>query len=105
MPFRPIDPLTDRPREPDELRRLDLDLEQDRSGGTIWPWIVGVLGLIVVVTLVYGYPRWLSTADSQPPSSSSPTIGAAPTSVSKVNPSASTPSPTPTTPSPDSTPH
>ena len=95
MPYRPIDPLTDRPREPDELRRLDLDLEQDRNGGTMWPWIVGILGLIVVVTLVYGFPSRLST----------PSTGAAPTSVSKVNPLASTPPPTPDTPSPDSTPH
>src|SRR5271155_3444070 len=97
MPFRPIDPLTDRPREPDEFRRLDLDLEQDRSGATMmWPWIVGILGLIVVVALVYGFPSTLSTTS---------TTGAAPTSVSKINPLGSAPSPAPTTPSPDSTPH
>ena len=56
---RDTDPLTDRPLEADELRRLNL--EQDRAGGTMWPWIVGIIAVIVVVMLVYGYERPIST--------------------------------------------
>jgi hypothetical protein len=69
-------PLTDRLREPDELRRLNLEL--DRSGGTMWPWIAGIIAAIVVVTLVYGYTRKISTTASNPlPPSSSTTTGSA----------------------------
>jgi hypothetical protein len=38
MSYKPVDPLTDPPRQPDELRRLNL--EQDRSGAEMRPWIV-----------------------------------------------------------------
>jgi hypothetical protein len=99
------DPLTDRPREPDELRRLNLEL--DSAGGTMWPWIVGIIAVIVVVMLVYGYERPISTTASAPPSSSSPTTtGAAPATPAKVNPAA-TPSAAPVTPAPATqpTPH
>ena len=70
------DPLTDRLREPDELRRLNLEL--DSRGGTTWPWIAGIIAAIVVVTLVYGYTRKISTTVSTPlPPSSSTTTGSA----------------------------
>jgi hypothetical protein len=96
---RDTDPLTDRPLEPDELRCLNL--EQDRAGGTMWPWIVGIIAVIVVVMLVYGYERPISTTASTPPSSSSPTTtGAAPATPAKVKPSAATPSAAPVTPAP-----
>jgi hypothetical protein len=70
------DPLTDRLREPDELRRLNLEL--DSRGGTMWPWIAFIIAAIVVVTLVYGYTRKISATASTPlPPSSSTTTGAA----------------------------
>jgi hypothetical protein len=69
-------PLTDGPSEPDELRRLNLEL--DSRGGTMWPWIAGIIAVIVVITLVYGYTRKISTMASTPLSSSlSTTAGAA----------------------------
>jgi hypothetical protein len=68
--------LTDRPHEPDELRRLNLEL--DRRVGTMWRWIAGIIAAIVVVTLMYGYTRKFSTTASTPlPSSSSTTTGTA----------------------------
>jgi hypothetical protein len=96
---RHTDPLTDRPREPDELRRLNLEL--DSAGGTMWPWIVGILAAIIAVMLAYDYERPISTTASTPPSSSSPTTtGAAPATPAKVNPLAATPSAAPVTPAP-----
>ncbi len=68
--------LADRSLEPDELRRLNLEL--DSKGGTMWPWIAGTIALIVVVALVYGYTRKIATTASTPlSSSSSTTTGAA----------------------------
>jgi hypothetical protein len=74
-------PLTDRPLEPDELRRLNLEL--DSAGGTMmWPWMIGLLAAIIVAMLVYDYERPISTTASTPPSSSSPTTtGAAPATL------------------------
>jgi hypothetical protein len=40
-------PLTYHPREPNELRRLNL--EQDK-GGAMGPWFAGIIAVIVVVT-------------------------------------------------------
>jgi hypothetical protein len=100
MPYRPTDPLTDRSREPDELRRLNLEQDSSRRG-MMWPWIVGVIAVIIVVTLVYGYPSKLSTAAGTAPlSSSSATTGAAPPIVPRVNPLEATPSLAPETPPP-----
>ena len=97
------DPLTDRPRTPDELRRLNL--EQDRTGGAMWPWIVSIAAVIFVVTLVYGYKASSSNTAGPLPSLSSPTTtGSAPAAPPKINPLAATP--TPTTPAPPTdTPH
>ena len=55
MLYKPTDPLTDPARQPDELRRLNL--EQDSSGGAMRPWIVVAIAVIFVATLVYGYTR------------------------------------------------
>jgi hypothetical protein len=93
------DPLTDRPREPDELRRLNL--EQDSHSGSMWPWIVGIISMIFVVALVYGYKVPISnTAGTKPSPSSSTTTGAGPAPIPSVNPLAATPTPA-TTPSTD----
>jgi hypothetical protein len=71
MPFSEhMDPLTDHPREANELRRLDL--AQDENG-TMWGWIAGIIAVIVVVTLVYGYTRKIWTIANTPVSSSSST--------------------------------
>jgi hypothetical protein len=100
------DPLTDRPREPDELRRLNLEL--DSAGGAMWPWMIGLLAAIIVAMLVYDYERPILTTAGTLPSSSSPTTtGAAPATPAKVNPLAATPSAAPVTPAPATqpTPH
>jgi hypothetical protein len=60
------DPLTGPPRTPDELRRLNL--EQDRAGGAMWLWIVGVAAVILVVVLIYGYKVSTSNTVGPPPS-------------------------------------
>jgi hypothetical protein len=65
-----ITPLTDNPREPIELRRLNL--EQDKSDA-MWPWVAGIIAVIVVVTLVYGYTRKIWAIASSPISSNSST--------------------------------
>jgi hypothetical protein len=91
------DPLTGPPRTPDELRRLNLEL--DRGGGAMWPWIVGIAVVIFVVTLVYGYKASNSNTAGPPPSLSSPTTtGSAPATPAKDSPSAATPSPAPAAP-------
>jgi hypothetical protein len=96
------DPLTDRPREPDELRRLNL--EQDSRGGSMWPWIVGIIAVIFVVSL-YGYKGSISNTASTPPSSSSSTTtGSAQPAPPQVNPLAATPTPVPAIP-PTNAPH
>jgi hypothetical protein len=93
------DPLTDRPREPDELRRLNL--EQDSHRGSMWPWIVGIISMIFVVTLMYGYKGPIpNTAGTKPSPSSPTTTGAGPAPIPSVNPLAATPTPA-TTPSTD----
>jgi len=97
------DPLTDRPREPDELRRLNL--EQDSRSGSMWPWIVGIIAAIFVVSLLYGYKGSISNTASAPPSSSSSTTtGSAQPAPPQVNPLAATPTPVPAIP-PTDTPH
>jgi hypothetical protein len=99
MPNTPKDPLTDPPRQPDELRRLNL--EQDSSGAAMRPWIVAAIAAIVVVMLVYGYTVPISTTASAPPFSSSPTTTGAAPAAAPTNPLAATPSPAPSAPVPD----
>ena len=100
MSYKPVDPLTDPPRQPDELRRLNL--AQDSSGTAMRPWIVAAIAGIVVAMLLYGYTKPTSTTASAPPSSSSSTTtGAAPAPLPKPNPFAATPSPEPSTSAPD----
>jgi hypothetical protein len=66
-----ITPLNDHPREPNELRRLNLELDKS---GVMWPWIAGIIAVIVVMTLVYGYTRKIWAIASSPISSNlSPT--------------------------------
>jgi hypothetical protein len=73
------EPRTGHPRKPDELQHL-INLEEDSRGGTSWPWIAGIIAVIVLLTLVYGYSRKISTMARTPRfSSSSATSGAAPT--------------------------
>jgi hypothetical protein len=97
MRYTPKDPLTDPPPQPDELRRLNR--AQDNSGNGMGLWLAGIIAGFLVVMLVYGYTRPISTTASAPPSSSS-TTGAAPVSP-PVNPLAATPSPPPSAPAPD----
>jgi hypothetical protein len=100
MPYTPKDPLPDRSRQPDELRRLNL--EQDNSGAAMRPWIVAGIAAIVVVLLVYGYNAPISTIASAPPSRSpSTTTGAAPGTRPNVNPLPATPSSAPAAPASD----
>jgi hypothetical protein len=93
------DPRRPHPRDPAELRRLDM--QDDAGRGTMWAWIVGIIAIIVVAMLVYDYNRPSSTTASTPPSSSpSTTTGAAPPPPARLNP----PNPAPATPSPADTP-
>jgi hypothetical protein len=87
---RPTDLLTDRVREPDELRRLNLEL--DSAGTTMWPWMIGLLAAIIVAMLVYDYERPILTTAATP---------------AKVNPPTATPSSAPVIPAPATqpTPH
>jgi hypothetical protein len=98
MPYKPTDPLTDPARQPDELRRLNL--EQDSSSAAMRPWIVVAIAAIVVATLVYGSTRPTSTTATAPTSSPT-TTGAAPAVPPTVTPLAATPSPAPSTSAPD----
>jgi hypothetical protein len=85
MSYKPMDPLTDPSRQPDELRRLNL--AQDRRSDAMRPWIVATIAGIIVAMLVYGYTRPISMTASAPPSpGSSTTTGAAPTPFPKPNP-------------------
>jgi hypothetical protein len=95
MPYEPTDPLTDPTRQPDELRRLNL--EQDRSGGTPWHWMIAAISAIVVAALVYGSTRPISTTATAPTSSPT-TTGVAPAAPVTANP---LPAPVPSTPAPD----
>jgi hypothetical protein len=103
------DPRRPRPRDPAELRRLDIRDDGGRSA--MWAWIVGIVAVIVVTMLVYDYNRPISTTAGTPFSSSSPTTtGAAPPPPAKVNPPAAPANPAPAnpappTPSPADTPH
>jgi hypothetical protein len=100
MSYKPMDPLTDPRRQPDELRRVNL--AQDSSGAAMRPWIVAAIAGIVVAMLVYGYTKPISTTASAPPSSSSSTTtGVALTPFPKANPFAATPSPAPSASTPD----
>jgi hypothetical protein len=98
-----IDPLTDSPRTPDELRRLNL--EQAR-GGAMWPWIIGVIAIIFVLTLMYGYKLPSSRTTGAPPPSSSPiTTGLSPAAAPappEINPLAASPTGAPETTAPTS---
>jgi hypothetical protein len=102
------DPRRPRPRDPAELRRLDI--QDDAGRGAMWAWIVGIIAVIVVAMLVYDYNRPISTTVSAPLSSSPPTTtGAAPPPPAKANPPALPANPAPanpmtTTPSPADTP-
>ena len=70
-----------------------LNLELDSRGGTMWPWVAGIVAMIVGVTLMYGYTRKISSMASAPSSpASSTTTGAAPTTTPKGG---ATPSPAP----------
>ncbi len=90
MSYKPVEPLTGLPRQPDELRRLNR--EQDISADAMRPWIVGGVAAIIVAMLVYGYTRPVSTTASAPPSRSSTTTGAAPP-LPTVNPVPPAPAP------------
>jgi hypothetical protein len=67
-----MDPLTNHPWQPNELRRLNLELDKN---GALWPWVAGLIAVIVVATLVYGYTRkiWALASTQLSSSSSTPT--------------------------------
>jgi hypothetical protein len=67
-----MDSATDHPLEPSKLRHLNT--EKDDSG-TMWSWIAGIIAVIVVMTLVYGYTKkiWATAASSPASNPSTPT--------------------------------
>jgi hypothetical protein len=91
---RYTDPLD--PRRPSARRPL----EDDSGSGTMWSWIIGIIAIIVVAMMVYGYNKPISTAGNPPATNSSTTTGAAPAPAPGVNPPVSAPTPVPATPAP-----
>jgi hypothetical protein len=99
MSYKPVDPPTNPPRQPDELRRLNL--EQDISADAMRPWIIGAIAAIIVAMLVYDFTRPVSMTASAPPSRSSSTTTGGAQAPPTVNPLAATPTPAPSRQAPD----
>jgi hypothetical protein len=83
MPYKPTDLLTDPTRQPDELRRLNL--EQSNSSGPQWRWMAAAIAAAFVAMLVYAYTKPIPTMVTAPTSSST-TTGAAPAAPVTSNP-------------------
>jgi hypothetical protein len=60
-------PAIDHPLEPSKLRHFAT--EKDESG-TVWSWIAGIIAVLVVMTLVYGYTKKIRAMVATSPASS-----------------------------------
>jgi hypothetical protein len=52
--FKHMAVVTDHPLEPSKLRHFAS--EKDESGA-VWSWIAGIIAVLVVMMLVYGYTK------------------------------------------------
>jgi hypothetical protein len=68
------DPHDTDPRRSDLPRRLDL--EEPSSGGSMWPWLAGLVGILAIIGMAIGYNRTEQASDHQ--SNAPTTTGAAP---------------------------
>jgi hypothetical protein len=98
----------DRVNDPRPLPRGSSDyVEDDTRRGAMWAWIAGIIAVIFVAMLVYGYTRPDTTTASTPMSSSSSTTTGAGPAPRVTPPAPATPAPatpTPATPSPGGNP-
>jgi hypothetical protein len=98
----------DRVNDPRPLPRGSSDyVENDTRRGAMWAWIAGIIAVIFVAMLVYGYTRPDTTTASTPMSSSSSTTTGAGPAPRVTPPAPATPAPatpTPATPSPGGNP-
>jgi hypothetical protein len=87
-------------------RRSDLpsrpDLEAPRGGGSMWPWLAGLVAILVILGLAFGYHQTEQASDNQ--SSAPTTTGAAPSAprppAPPANPGGNASQPTPAMPTP-----
>ena len=93
------DPHDTDPRRSDLPRRLDL--EEPSSGGSMWPWLAGLVAILVIVGLAIGYNWTEQASDNQ--SNAPTTTGAAPSEsrpAPPANPSGNASQPAPAIPAP-----
>ena len=87
------------PRRSDLPRRLDL--EEPSSGGSMWPWLAGLVGILAIIGMAIGYNRTEQASDNQ--SNAPTTTGAAPSAprpAPPANPSGNASRPAPAMPTP-----
>ena len=95
------------PRRSDLPRRLDH--ETPSNGGSMWPWLAGLIAFLVIVGIAIGYNRTEQASNSQ--SNAPATTGAAPSEPrpappanpggNATRPSPAMPAPAPATPTPN----
>src|SRR5262252_4163631 len=88
------------PRRSDLPRRLDL--EQPSGGGSMWPWLVGLVAILAIVGMAIGYNRTEQAGNNQ--SNAPTTTGAAPSEprpAPPANPGGNALRPPPATPAPN----
>jgi hypothetical protein len=93
------DPHDTDPRRSDLPRRLDL--EAPSSSGSMWPWLAGLVGILVILGMAIGYNRTEQASDNQ--SNAPTTTGAAPSEprpAPPANPGGNTSRPAPAAPTP-----
>jgi hypothetical protein len=93
------DPHDTDPRRSDLPRRLDL--EEPSSGRSMWPWLAGLVAILVILGLAVGY-NWTEQA-SNDQSNTPTTTGAAPSESRPApppNPGGNASQPAPAIPAP-----
>ena len=87
------------PRRSDLPRRLDLG--EPSSGGSMWPWLAGLVGILAIIAMAIGYNRTEQASDNQ--SNAPTTTGAAPSEprpAPPANPGGNASRPAPAMPTP-----
>jgi hypothetical protein len=93
------DPHDTDPRRSDLPRRLDL--EAPSGGGSMWPWLAGLVGILAIIGMAIGYNRTEQASDNQ--SNAPTTTGAAPSEprpAPPANPGGNASRPAPAMPAP-----